>query len=275
MFRSLAKRAAWLAGLIAGCTALPASAQDRIGLIEITNGSDTEKRVCVYKDQRINLKAEECFDLPSERTTIWARGENRKAERFKVKVFEKRKLLPKYLYSRDRMPGDTVSITVRDQNLSARAYRAPAKPKPSYRVKFCNEGQTGKVWLAIGFSGGQSSGPKAYSEGYWGIAPKECITINYSELLMKVGGGYPLDPPKMMYRAYTVGDNAAVWSGAAEREDPVLCVNTKRKYAINQWDRNAGPNGGFTKCDGPDQAMQRFRWTPTLGPEVQIGRVNF
>ncbi len=274
MFKFATALAIVAAAALAPIGAPPASAQNRIGLIEITNKGGETRRVCFYKDKRINLKAEECFDVPAGRTAIYARGENRKAERMKIKTFTCCRLIPKLIEVQDRLPGDIVSITVWESGrFQFGRYLKPVPRKPEYRVKFCNTRQATPVWLAIAAGGGIQGSEKTITEGYWSIPRGECVTINYSERLMRAGAGYPPNPPLMMYRAYTTGEARMQWSGTAENEDPALCVNTAKKFIIDQVKDPA--KGGLYACDGENEAKQRFRWAPTLDREVQVGRVDF
>ncbi|MFL0356390.1 hypothetical protein ACI5KX_07895 [Erythrobacter sp. GH1-10] len=260
-----------MAAVAALClAATPAAAQQhRTGVIEIDNDSGEERRICFYKNKKINLVSEECFDVPDGRTAIYVRGENRAEERFKVKVFRLGKLLPKYLYSRDNLPGDTVNVRIGSGGgFGYSRYRAPRPPKPEYRVKFCNMTQLDPVWMMIGSAGGNT----AISEGFWSIPHDECITINYSERLQRVIGGDRGVPLMTMYRAYTVGENRQTWGGIEDNEDPELCVNTQSRFVIDQWDRGAGQMYG---CTGEGEAKLRFRYGSTLDKDAQMGRVNF
>ncbi|MEM6475724.1 MAG: hypothetical protein AAF687_06115 [Pseudomonadota bacterium] len=254
--------------------AAPALAQDRIGLITIVNDGSEERRVCVYKNKAINLISERCFDIPAGREAIWARGENRKNERFAVKVFKKRKgiLPPKYLYSRSDLEGDTVLIRIRNNSgFGYSRYRPPARKKATYRVKFCNKGQPGKVWLAVA----ASNRVAAMSQGYWSIAKGECTTINYSHALMRVGGGFPDEAPLVMYRAFTTGENARRWEGTRDNEDPLICINRNKKFLRNLVERLPDGERKPRDCEGEDFTERRFKYGPTLSLDVQIGQVNF
>ncbi|MEL7199617.1 MAG: DUF1036 domain-containing protein [Pseudomonadota bacterium] len=149
--------------------------------------------------------------------------------------------------------------------------RAPGPPPPEYRVRFCNQTQADDVWIIVGYTGAGQT----YTEGYWTVSRGECTTVNFSQLMLTTGLGRPDQPPRTFYRAFTYGEDSQIWGGLREREDPVLCVNTVRKFRENQMIRRDDGEYEFNPCDGEDEAQMRFRWGPVFDPEVQTALINF
>ncbi len=263
-----------LAGTAAlGLTAGQADAREYIekGDLKIYNKSSGERKVCVFKYEKINIIPQKCFRLKPDHWVVWTRPNPK--ENFRVSVTEVRKGFDKLLRT-PTLPANTVYIAVGNNNSWTQSvWRPPAgPPPPAYRVKYCNVSQPGKVWLAVGAISNVPDNQAVMTVGYWGISKGDCTTINYTQILEDTGVKLSGRVPQMMYRAYTTGENARRWEGAEATEDPIFCVNTQTKFRISHL---TGNGIEMRPCEGQNEAMKRFIWAPTLDRQVQIGRVNF
>ena len=257
----------------AGLTAGDAQAREYIekGDLKIENNSSGERKICIYKYERIHLLPQKCLRLKPNQWVLWTRPNP--DEWFRVAVTEVRKGFDKLLRT-PTLPPNTVFIAVGNNNTwSQGTWRPPPKrPAPEYRVKFCNVSQPTSVWLSIGAVWNGGDMPVAITEGYWGIENGDCVTINYTERLEMSGIRLNGQVPQMMYRAYTTGELAQRWEGESSLEGPRFCVNTKSKFRISHF---TGGAAVVRPCEGENEAMQHFLWAPALDRQVQIGRVNF
>lgn len=214
--------------------------------VEITNTSNETRKICFHKPKRVTLFPIGCVTLKSGENIFWNR--NSEFTPFKVKVYRKRKLIDKYLYSRD-LPGDTGKVIV--GNGEGFGFSRFKNMVGQYRVRACNTEQTDDVWLSIGFDTTYGM----LSEGWWQIPQGECRTIDINDRMRKKWNLGVSTPPRVYYYARTYGEKPLFWnkSGLAR----IFCINTKK-----QFDANLRGDG---KCgEGQTKSTYRFLGTPTL-----------
>ncbi|MEL7446770.1 MAG: hypothetical protein AAGK02_13340 [Pseudomonadota bacterium] len=262
-----------LAGVaMAGLSAAPAQAREYIeqGYLKMENRAETKRKICIFGKEEWKIVPRKCFTLEPGEWVLWERQKPK--ERFRAVFYETRLGPDKLLKSLD-LKKETVYLATTGVGGSIQSSwkPRPGPPKPEFRVKYCNTSQADPVWLVIGATSGQ----KAFTEGFWSISKGDCLTINYSERYQLIFGGDRGVPLRPMYRAYTVGENRLTWGGSREKEEPELCINTDKRFAIDQFDANVAANGGLYACDGEGEQQARFRWGPNLDEEVQVGRIDF
>jgi uncharacterized membrane protein len=269
-------RAAKIIGLAAlaamGLSAAPAQAVEYIekGFLKLENRAETKRKICIFAKETWKLLPRKCFTLDPGDWVLWER--EKPDEDFRTAFYEVRRGPDKLLKS-FALKKDTVYLATSGVGGSVQSSwkPRPAPPPPEYRVKFCNTSRAEPVWLMIGMTVQQT----AITEGYWKIEQGDCATVNYSERAQRVLGGDRGIKLTTMYRAFTTGENAATWGGSRDNEDPLLCVNSAKKFVIDHWEERFADGGKMRECNGENERRVRFRWGPTLDEDIQTGRINF
>ena len=240
-----------IAGALAGTLAVMASGASAQVIgdnppVEIRNTSGEERKVCFHKPKRVTLFAIGCVTLKSGERIFW----DRKSEftPFKVKVYQKRKLLDKYLYARD-LPGDTGKITIGEGGRFG--FSTFKTMVGQYSVRACNNQQKDDVWLSVGFD----SEWGMLSEGWWQIPQGECRTIDINDRLREKWNIGASTPPRVYYYARTYGEKPQFWNEGTFAK--TFCINPKKRF-------NAKLQGDGLCGAGQEKTTYRFLGTPEL-----------
>lgn len=241
-----------ISGALAGAFAVMASGASAqlVGdnpPVKIENNSGETRKVCFHKPKRVTLFAIGCVTLKDGENIFW----DRKSEftPFKVKIYKTRKLVDKYLYSRD-LPGDTWKILI---GPGARfGFSRFASLTGKYNVRACNTEQKDDVWFSIGFD----SVWGMLSEGWWKIPQGECRTVDINDRMSKNWNLGVSRPPRVYYYARTYGDEPKFWNKS----------NLAKTFCINKKQRFTAKLQGDGACDA-NQVKSTYRYlsTPVLG----------
>jgi len=223
----------------------------KTGTVEIKNNSGEKRKICIYKGHdTIDVFAFRCFTMNADEKVLWNRGTD--TWRFKVKIFESRPLLDKYLFSRN-LPGDT-TVIIMGKGGRFGFSRDERKPEPiKYRLKVCNKQYDQTIYLAIGLE----TNDVFATRGWWNVEKGECIDLGISEMLYSGWRVEYGNLPRTYYYARTYGERPLFWKG--NENDPELCLNEKRAFSIDQL--VVDPAGGKkeNECDGTAEASVKFR----------------
>lgn len=222
-----------LSAALAGATmAQPAVAQslETNPAVEIRNTGDEARKVCFHRDKTVTLFAIGCVTLAPGENIYW----NREGQftPFKVKVYQKRKLIDKYLYARD-LPADTGKILVGTGGRFG--FSRFKNIRTQYTLRVCNDRFDDDIWFTLGFETNYGS----YSHGWWNIAKGQCRNIGVSQFL-KDKHNIPFGTiPVIHYYARTHGDKPLYWTG--DSGDRQFCTNTGKKFGLSR-DKATGPS---------------------------------
>ncbi|REJ76084.1 MAG: DUF1036 domain-containing protein [Acidobacteria bacterium] len=216
--------------------------------VEIKNNSGETRKICFHKDKTITLFAIGCVELRSGENIFW----DRKGvfTPFKVKIYQSRKILDKYLYSRD-LPQDTGKIIVgtggrfgfsRFKNIRAK-----------YDLRVCNERFDDPVYFSLGLETNYGF----WTEGWWSVKKGECKTIPVSQRLKEKHNIPYGTMPRAYYYARTYGDNPLYWSGGDS--DYSLCLDKKTAFSIIQFKQDGSSQYNPLPCEGENRERTKFR----------------
>ena len=225
--------------------------------VEVKNNSDETRKICFHKPKRVTLLPKGCVVLKRGERIFW----NRKGvfTPFKVKIYQKRKVIDKYLYSRD-LPSDTGKIIVgtggrfgfsRFKNISK-----------SFTIRACNNRFNETIWLAIGYDLPQQQ----YSRGWWGIKRGQCIDIGVSKWLKETYNIPYGRLPRLHYFARTYGNKPKFWSGTDS--DKLYCINQDKQFRLDNRNLSQACNTGH------EPQPYRFLAAPTQR-SAEIVPLNF
>ena len=231
-----------LAAFAVGLGAAPAFAQD-VGdnpQVRVENASDETRKICFHKPKTVTLFPIGCVTLEPGESILWNRKGN--FSPFKVKVYEDRKMLDKYLYSRD-LPGDTGKIIVSEGfRFGFSRFKNITR---SYSVRVCNTSQDDDVWFSLGYDMAGS----LMSEGWWSVKRDECKTIQVTKNLKDKWGLNTRSAPRVHYYARTYGEKPLFWSDKAGSV----------RFCLNKGKRFKGEVADSNQC-GQDQTLAAFRF---------------
>ena len=193
-------------------------------MVLIENNAGEKRKICMYKNETINLKAKRCFTMNAGETATWNReGADSK---FKVKIFKPR-LIDKYLYTRT-LPGDTKVILIGEDRRFGFS-RDERKPKKvEYTLRVCNQNYR-EIYVALAFEVNNETS----SHGWWGIKKRACVNVAVSELMKKTSEVEFGNFPKTYFYAKEYGSRSnKEWTGGDRGR--LVCINTKTKFALRQ-----------------------------------------
>ena len=224
--------------------------------VEIRNTGDETRKLCLHKDKDITLFAKGCLTIGPGETLLW----DRKGEftPFKIKVYEKRKLLDKYLYTRS-LPGDTGRIIVgsggrfgfsRFQNIAKK-----------FSLRMCNTQYDDPVYVAIGLD----YADRKLSEGWFSIARGRCIDVPISQRA-KDNWNMPYSKiPRIYYYARTYGEKPVYWNRGANAQ--TFCLDQGKRFT-------ASIGGSRTCAEGAGPQTYRYLSAPTESSSA-VQMLNF
>ena len=217
--------------------------------VEIKNSSGETRKICMHKQKTITLFAIGCVELKNGESIYW----NREGvfTPFKVKIYEVRKIIDKYLYARD-LPADTGKIIIstgkrfgfsRFKNISTK-----------YVLNVCNTRFPGKVYFVLGFETNYGF----WTEGWWNVDKGKCINIPVSKRL-KDNHNIPYGTlPRTYYYARTYyGDESLYWRGG--EGDSELCINTAKKFSKLQFKQDGTGVKTPHPCTAEKESLVKFR----------------
>ncbi|MDH3492575.1 MAG: DUF1036 domain-containing protein [Acidobacteriota bacterium] len=214
----------------------------------------------MHKPKTVTLFAIGCVELNSGESIFW----NRKGvfTPFKVKVYEVRKVIDKYLYARD-LPADTGSILI---GVGGRfGFSRFKNIRPKYTLKACNTRFPGGIYLVIGLE----TNFGFWTEGWWKIDEKKCIDIPISKRLKeKHNIPYGTIPRTYYYARTYYGDESLYWRGG--EGDSELCINAKKRFSKLQFKQDGTGVKTPLPCTADDHKLVKFRRAndPTATQEV-------
>lgn len=228
--------------------------------VEIKNNSGEARKICMHKPKTITLFAIGCIKLNGGESIYW----NREGvfTDFKVKVYEVRKLIDKYLYTRD-LPADTGKIIIgagkrfgfsRFKNIATK-----------YSLRVCNNRFPDKVYFVLGFE--TNSG--FWTEGWWSVDKGKCINIPVSKRL-KEKHNIPYGTlPRTYYYARTYqGNESLYWRGGEGDLD--LCINKAKAFSKLQFILDGTNVRKRHPCTDDNEGLVKFRSlkTPAVKQET-------
>lgn len=154
------------------------------------------RKICFHKSEKVTLFAIGCITLKAGGRFYWDR--ERQFTSFKVKVYEKRSLFDKYLYTRG-MPFDTGEIVIGAG--SRFDFSRFKKPVNRYVLRVCNTQYDDKVQFSLA-----ADTPRGqFSEGWWSVERGSCKTVPFGKRL-KDSWNIPYGQNlRLFYRARTFG----------------------------------------------------------------------
>jgi len=220
--------------------------------VDIRNKSGETRKVCFHKDKEITLFAIGCVELKDGENIFW----NREGvfTSFKVKVYQKRKLLDTYLYTR-WLPNDTGRITIgTGQQIGFSRFESIGR---YFSVWACNSNYDAPIYLALGLD----YGDKMVSEGWWNVARGECKLIPITKRAKDNWNIRTSNIPRVYYYARTYGDTPLYWKGG----------DNERVFCLNPGKRFKGYLGGGRSCASDAEGQPyRFLVAPNLRNEPTI-----
>lgn len=217
--------------------------------VEIKNNSGETRKICMHKQKTITLFAIGCVELKVGESIYW----NREGifTPFKVKVYEVRKILDKYLYARN-LPADTGKIIIgtggrfgfsRFKNIAAK-----------YTLRVCNTKYPGGVYFVLGLETNYGF----WTEGWWNVANGKCVDIPVSKRLKeKHNIPYGTLPRTYYYARTYYGDESLYWRGG--EGDQTLCINTAKAFSKLQFKQDGTGIRTPLPCTGQNEKHVKFR----------------
>lgn len=230
-----------------------ASAQDINPPVEIKNSSGETRKICMHKAKEITLFAIGCVELKNGESIFW----NRKGifTPFKVKIYELRTILDKYLYARD-LPADTGKIIIGTGKRFGFSRFKNIRTK--YELRICNERFDDKVYFALGFETNYGF----WTEGWWNLAKGKCMTIPVSKRL-KEHWNIPYGTlPRTYFYARTYGDNPLYWTGGEGDHD--LCINKAKAFSLTQFRQDGSAQ--YTPLPCSEENLERIKFRRVKDP---------
>ena len=225
--------------------------------VEVRNNSNETRKICFHKAKTIALLPKGCVVLKRGERTFW----NREGvfTPFKVKIYQKRKVIDKYLYSRD-LPSDTGKIIV--SNGGRFGFSSFKNIRKAFTIRACNNSFNETIWLAVGYDLPR----RDYSRGWWSLKQGQCTNIGVSQWLKKTHNWPHSIIPRLYYFARTYGDNPKFWS--AGRDSKLFCINQDNKFALD--------NSNITNACGTGHEPQPYRFlkAPTVHND-EVVQLNF
>ena len=216
--------------------------------VEIKNNSGETRKICMHKPKTITLFAIGCVELKNGESIYW----NRKGvfTPFKVKVYKVRKVLDKYLYTRD-LPADTGKIIIGTGGRFGFSRFKNIRKK--YTLRVCNNRFEKDIYFVLGFETNYG----VWTEGWWNVAKGECKNIPVSQRL-KEKHNIPYGTfPRTFYYARTYGEKPLYWSGG--EGDSNLCINTKKAFNKLQFKQDGTGVRKPLPCTAENESFVRFR----------------
>lgn len=233
--------------------------------VEIRNNSGETRKICMHKPDAISLFAIGCVTLKSGENIYW----NREGvfTPFKVKIYEDRKILDKYLYARD-LPADTGKIIIgtgkrfgfsRFKNISTK-----------YVLRACNTKYPDSVYFVLGFETNYGT----WTEGWWKVDKGKCIDLPVSKRL-KEKHNIPYGTlPRLFYYARTYyGDESLYWRGG--EGDTELCVNTAKQFSKLQFKQDGTGVKTRQPCTAENEQLVKFRRASDPAVRQTFFRLDF
>jgi len=225
------------------------SAQDVNPPVEIKNNSGETRKICMHKPDLISLFAIGCVELKKGEAIFW----NRKGifTPFKVKIYEPRTILDKYLYTRD-LPADTGKIIIGTGGRFGFSRFKNIRTK--YTLRVCNTKYPDGVWFVLGFETNYGT----WTEGWWSVKKGECRNIPVSKRLKeKHNIPYGTLPRTFYYARTYYGDESLYWRGGDG--DDELCINTAKQFSKLQYKQDGTSVKTPLPCTAENEEMIRFR----------------
>jgi hypothetical protein len=216
--------------------------------VEIKNNSGETRKICMHKPKTITLFAIGCVELQRGQSIYW----NRKGvfTPFKAKIYKVRKVLDKYLYTRD-LPADTGKIIIGTGGRFGFSRFKNIRTK--YTLRVCNNRFDSSVYFVLGFETNYGT----WTEGWWNVSKGECKNIAVSKRL-KEKHNIPYGTfPRTFYYARTYGDKPLYWSGGDG--DDKLCINTKNAFNKRQYKADGSGIKTLLPCEAETDKFVTFR----------------
>lgn len=217
------KCAALAAAGLAAAVPTTASAQSLTTnpAVEISNTGNETRKVCFHKPKRVTLLAIGCVTLSPGERIFW----DRKGvfTPFKVKVYKKRKLVDKYLYSRD-LPMDTGKVLVgAGGRFGFSRFKNITK---QFKIRVCNSNYDDPVYLVLGYDTPYGM----MSHGWWGLERGQCRTLPVTKNLKSNWNIPSSQAPRIYFYARTYGDEPLYWHGRNDNRARSFCMNPGKRF---------------------------------------------
>lgn len=256
MVKSLTKAALFgalaIGGAIGGATSAWAQNIGDNPPVEIKNTGDETRKICFHKPKRVTLFAIGCVHLKPGEHIFWDRKSTYTP--FKVKVYKDRKLVDKYLYSRD-LPGDTGKIIIgtggrfgfsRFKNISKQ-----------FTLRVCNQTYDDPVYFSLGLDYANFM----VSEGWWNVKKGECKNIPITKRA-KDNWNVPFSMiPRVFFYARTYGEKPLYWRRGDNAR--VFCLNPGKRF------KGYLGGGNFCKEDAEGQPYRFMNVLTERSNEMQ------
>ncbi|MEM8917372.1 MAG: DUF1036 domain-containing protein [Pseudomonadota bacterium] len=189
--------------------------------VRIENTSSETRKVCIHRPKKVI--ASRCFTIRGGRTATWYRrvGKLTHTNAFSVKVYQKRKLVDKFLYKRD-LPHSTGKIIIGPG--SRFGFSRVRNLTTKHVVRACNKQHDGKIWFVLGYDTPRMLG----AEGWWGVEKGECTNIPVSENLKARWNVAYGDVPRIYFYARRYGDRPLYWEGGKQARP--MCLDPDRRF---------------------------------------------
>ena len=218
--------------------------------VSIKNNSEETRKICMHKPKKITLFAIGCVELKKGESIFW----NRKGifTPFKIKIFKVRKVIDKYLYTRD-LPADTGKIIIGTGGRFGFSRFKNIRKK--YTLRVCNTRFPDKVYFVLGLETNYGF----WTEGWWNVAKGKCINIPVSKRLKeKHNIPYGTFPRTFYYARTYYGDESLYWRGG--EGDQSLCINTKKAFNKLQFKQDGtGVRKPFPCIAEKNESLVKFR----------------
>ena len=240
---------ALMLGLFAFLSPVSAQSLETNPPVEIKNNSNETRKICMHKPKRVTLFAIGCVELKKGEKIFW----DRKGvfTPFKVKVYKVRKVIDKYLYSRD-MPADTGKIIIGTGGRFG--FSRFKNIRKQYTLRVCNNKYDPAVYFTLGFETNYGT----WTEGWWNVKKGECKNIPVSKRL-KENHNIPYGTfPRTFYYARTYnGAESLYWRGG--EGDNSFCVNTAKKFLKLQFKQDGTGIRTPMPCEEENDKFIKFR----------------
>jgi hypothetical protein len=217
--------------------------------VEIKNNSGETRKICMHKQKTITLFAIGCVELKNGESIYW----NREGvfTEFKVKIYKVRKLIDKYLYTRD-LPADTGKIIIGTGGRFGFSRFKNIRTK--YTLRVCNTKYPDGVYFVLGFETNYGF----WTEGWWNVGEGKCINIPVSKRLKdKYNIPYGTLPRTFYYARTYYGDESLYWRGG--EGDSELCINTAKAFSKLQFKQDGTGVKTPLPCTAENESLVKFR----------------
>lgn len=236
-------------GLLLSASSAAAQSLETNPPVEIKNNSGEERKICMHKPNLISLFAIGCVTLKNGENIFW----NRKGvfTPFKVKVYETRKILDKYLFARD-LPADTGKIIIGSGKRFGFSRFKNIRTK--YILRVCNTKYPGGVYFVLGFETNYGT----WTEGWWNVDKGKCINLPISKRLKEKHNIPYGTVPRLSYYARTYyADESLYWRGGDGDEE--FCVNTAKAFSKLQFKQDGTGVRTRQPCTAKNETLFKFR----------------